>query len=56
MEPASLDVLSVGHAIVDVLSHCDDELLASHGLVKGTMTLVDGEGAERIYADRKSVV
>jgi sugar/nucleoside kinase (ribokinase family) len=45
-----IDVLAVGNAIVDVLSHCDDSLLASHGLVKGTMTLVDRERAERIYA------
>jgi sugar/nucleoside kinase (ribokinase family) len=45
-----LDVLAVGNAIVDVLSHCDDAFLDTHGLAKGTMTLVDRERAERIYA------
>jgi sugar/nucleoside kinase (ribokinase family) len=44
-----LDVLAVGNAIVDVLSHCDESLLDTHGLAKGTMTLVDREQAERIY-------
>jgi sugar/nucleoside kinase (ribokinase family) len=44
-----LDVLAVGNAIVDVLSHCDETLLEAHGLTKGTMTLVDREQAERIY-------
>lgn len=43
-------MLAVGNAIVDVLSHCDDALLDVHGLAKGTMTLVDRERAERIYA------
>lgn len=50
MEPASFDVVALGHAIVDVLSSCDEGLLAVHGLIKGTMALVDGERAERIYA------
>ncbi|HEY3241693.1 MAG TPA: adenosine kinase, partial [Acidimicrobiia bacterium] len=44
------DVLAVGHAIVDVLSHCDDDLVARHGLQKGTMTLVDGERAAAVYS------
>ena len=50
MEPRPYDVLAVGHAIVDVLSHCDDDLVAGHGLQKGTMTLVDGEQATAVYA------
>jgi sugar/nucleoside kinase (ribokinase family) len=50
VEPPAYDVLSVGHAIVDVLSHCDDDLVARHGLAKGTMTLVDGERAAAVYA------
>jgi sugar/nucleoside kinase (ribokinase family) len=49
VEP-SYDVLAVGHAIVDVLSHCDDDLVAGHGLQKGTMTLVDGERAAAVYS------
>lgn len=50
MERRPYDVLAVGHAIVDVLSHCDDDLVAGHGLQKGTMTLVDGERAATVYA------
>jgi len=47
--PATLDVVTVGHAIVDVLAHCDDVLVAGHGLVKGTMTLVDHDRSAAIY-------
>lgn len=50
MEPPTYDVLAVGSAIVDVLSTCDDELVARHGLQKGTMTLVDRNRAAAIYA------
>src|SRR5438067_843290 len=44
-----LDVVTVGDAIVDVLAHCDDALVAAHGLVKGTMTLVDLERSAAVY-------
>jgi sugar/nucleoside kinase (ribokinase family) len=50
VERRPYDVLAVGHAIVDVLSPCDDDLVAGHGLQKGTMTLVDGERAAAVYA------
>ena len=43
-------VVALGHAIVDVLSPCGDEQVASLGLQKGTMTLIDDDDAERIYA------
>jgi sugar/nucleoside kinase (ribokinase family) len=43
-------VVSVGHAIVDVLAPSSDELVARLGLDKGTMTLVDDQMAEEIYA------
>jgi sugar/nucleoside kinase (ribokinase family) len=49
METPTHDVLTLGHAIVDVLSHCDDGLIAQVGLVKGSMSLIDGEQATRIY-------
>jgi sugar/nucleoside kinase (ribokinase family) len=48
MDPAR--VICLGHPIVDVLSPSDDELVAGLGLEKGTMTLVDDEQAEKIYA------
>ncbi len=50
MEPPAYDVLAVGSAIVDVLSACDDDLVARHGLQKGTMTLVDRDRAAAVYA------
>lgn len=44
-------VVALGHPIVDVLSPCQDEQVASLGLQKGTMTLIDDDDAERIYAE-----
>lgn len=49
-EPADLDVVGIGNALVDVLSHADDHLVARLGLVKGTMSLVDEARAREIYA------
>jgi sugar/nucleoside kinase (ribokinase family) len=43
-------VAGIGNAIVDVLVHADDAMLASLALTKGVMTLIDGEQAEAIYA------
>jgi sugar/nucleoside kinase (ribokinase family) len=45
-----LDVVGIGNALVDVLSHEDDAYLAANGLVKGSMTLVDTARAEELYA------
>ena len=44
------DVVGIGNALVDVLSHETDEFLVEHGLAKGTMTLIDAVLAERLYA------
>jgi sugar/nucleoside kinase (ribokinase family) len=46
-----LDVVALGNAIVDVLTHEDDAFLDTHGLVKGAMQLVDAETAAAIYGD-----
>ena len=43
-------VVTLGHAIVDVLARTDDATVSSLGLDKGTMVLVDGERAEQLYA------
>src|SRR5438105_14767153 len=48
-EPADLDVLGIGNALVDVLSQADDELVARLGLVKGTVSLVDEARAQELY-------
>lgn len=43
------DVAGIGNAIVDVLSYCDDALVRSQGMMKGTMTLIDEQRAEDLY-------
>ena len=43
-------VVTLGHAIVDVLARTDDATVSSLGLDKGTMVLVDGERAAELYA------
>jgi len=48
-ERADLDVVGIGNALVDVLSHADDTLVSRLGLVKGTMSLVDEPRAREIY-------
>lgn len=50
MTTAAFDVLGIGNAIVDVLSRADDNFLSQHGLVKGSMMLIDQERAEILYA------
>jgi sugar/nucleoside kinase (ribokinase family) len=43
------DVVGVGNALVDVISHADDEFIGRHDLVKGSMTLVDTDRALHLY-------
>jgi len=49
MAASRLDVVGIGNAIVDVLSHADDAFLSDNGLAKGMMTLMDSEQAESLY-------
>lgn len=49
MADPELDVVGIGNAIVDVLSHADDSFLAAHGLAKGAMTLIDPAQAHHLY-------
>jgi sugar/nucleoside kinase (ribokinase family) len=44
-----LDVVGIGNALVDVLSHEDDGFLDAHDLVRGSMALIDSERAEELY-------
>ena len=44
------DVLGIGNALVDVLSTEDDDFIAAYDLVKGSMTLIDTDRAEELYA------
>src|SRR5438270_3056568 len=50
MATATIDVVGIGNAIVDVLVQADDAFLATHGLAKGTMTLIDAARADALYA------
>ncbi len=43
------DVVGVGNALVDVIAHADDDFIAQHELVKGSMTLVDTDRALYLY-------
>lgn len=51
-----LDVVGMGSPLVDVLSTVPEETVASLGLVRGSMELVDLERAEQIYAAMGSAV
>jgi sugar/nucleoside kinase (ribokinase family) len=46
---AAFDVLTIGNAIVDVLSSTEDGFLQSNGLIKGSMRLIDDVEAHRLY-------
>lgn len=47
--PGAIDVLGIGNALVDVLSHETDAFVAGRGLPKGTMRLVDEVEAGDLY-------
>ena len=51
MTAATLDVLAIGNAIVDVIASTDDEFLARSRLDKGSMRLIDTAEAERLYGE-----
>jgi sugar/nucleoside kinase (ribokinase family) len=45
-----LDVLAIGDAVVDVLAYIDDSFLDDVQVVKGSMQVLDAEGATALYA------
>ena len=49
MADHEIDVVGVGNAIVDVLTHADETFLSANGLDKGTMTLIDADRAKELY-------
>ena len=51
MSQREFDVLCIGNAIVDVIARVDEAFVARHGLVKGSMNLIDEERAELLYGD-----
>ena len=44
------DVLTVGNAIVDIISRCEEGFLVENDIVKGAMNLIDAERAELLYS------
>lgn len=50
MSKEPLDVVGIGNAIVDVLSRTEDDFLKVNKINKGTMTLIEAEQAETLYA------
>lgn len=51
-----LDVVGIGNALVDVLSHETDEFLTRHNLIKGTMALIDKGQADVLYDEMAPAV
>ena len=51
MPSASHDVVGIGNAIVDVIAHAEEGFLGLRGLVKGTMRIIDGAEADRLYGE-----
>ena len=49
MTDATLDVVGIGNAMVDVLARADAAFLETHGLAKGAMTLVDAAQSDALY-------
>ncbi|WP_404714345.1 adenosine kinase [Sphingomonas sp. MMS24-J13] len=50
MPAPTFDIVAIGNAIVDVLAQADEDFLASVGLTKGAMQLLDEEASTHLYA------
>lgn len=48
-EGATFHVVGIGNALVDVITHADEEFLTEYELVKGSMTLVETDRALELY-------
>jgi sugar/nucleoside kinase (ribokinase family) len=49
MSAATIDVVGIGNAIVDIIAHADEFFLVVEALTKGTMTLIDASRADALY-------
>ncbi len=52
----SYDVVGIGNAMVDIISHGDDDFLANMGITKGIMQLIERDRAELLYASMQDRV
>ncbi len=48
-EPPAIDVVGIGNALVDVISHELDSFVTDHDLARGAMMLVDPDRATALY-------
>ena len=55
-DDARFDVVGIGNALVDVISHAPDAFLDEHGLTKGWMDLIDTDRAVMLYQALGSAV
>ena len=46
----TIDVVALGHPLVDVLTHETDDVVARTGVERGAMTMVDAARSDEIYA------
>ncbi len=51
-----VDVVCIGSAIVDVISHADESFLAKHSMAKGSMQLIDDDVVHALYDDMPPAV
>ncbi len=49
MNNAQFDVLGIGNAIFDILTHVEEDFLVNENLIKGSMRLVNNDEAARLY-------
>jgi len=49
MAQTTLDLVGIGNAVVDMLTHTDDAFLVKNNLAKGAMTLVDADQDHKLY-------
>jgi sugar/nucleoside kinase (ribokinase family) len=50
MSEPTIDVVALGHPLVDVLAHETDDVVARTGVERGAMTMVDAGRSDEIYA------
>jgi sugar/nucleoside kinase (ribokinase family) len=50
MSQPRLDILAIGNAIVDVIARADEAFIASEGMTKGGMQLIDAAQATDLYS------
>ena len=50
MTAASLDIVAIGNAIVDVIATAEEDFLVAEGLAKGSMQLISADRAGDLYS------